>query len=301
LLTREEEAPVSAEENLTLARRFIEAKIKGDLDAMGEVMTPEYVNHTGLLPGQEPGPEGEKRAISQFSAAFSNSSVLVEDQVAAGDKVVSRLIVHRTHDRGEFMAVAPTGKEMPMSLIVIHSIVDGKVAEEWGMGTLGSKLRGQLLEQERIERERIEQELQVARRIQQASLPEEVPQLEGWRINPFYRPAREVGGDFYDFHLLPEGKLGLVVGDATGKGVPAALVMSTTCGMLQSAARALGSSSPGEVLAQVNETLVARIPQNMFVTCFYAILDPESGSLCYANAGHDLPYLHRQGGEAEEL
>jgi serine phosphatase RsbU (regulator of sigma subunit) len=91
------------------------------------------------------------------------------------------------------------------------------------------------------------------------------------------------------------------VGDATGKGVPAALVMSTTCGMLQLAARALDSPSPGEVLAQVNETLVARIPSNMFVTCFYAILDPKSASSRYANAGHDLPYLHRGRGDAEEL
>ena len=87
-----------------------------------------------------------------------------------------------------------------------------------------------------------------------------------------------MGGDFYDFHLLSERRLGLVVGDATGKGVPAALVMSTTCGMLQLAARALGSPSPGEVLAQVNETLVARIPTNMFVTCFYAVLDPKSAA-----------------------
>src|SRR3712207_1977324 len=146
----------------------------------------------------------------------------------------------------------------------------------------------------------IEQELQVARRIQQASLPKVVPQLEGWQITPFYRPAREVGGDFYDFHLLSEGRLGLVVGDATGKGVPAALVMSTTCGMLQLAAQDLESSSSSEVLRRVNEALLTRIPANMFVTCFYAILDPESGRLLYANAGHDIPYLHRNG-EAEEL
>jgi serine phosphatase RsbU (regulator of sigma subunit) len=84
--------------------------------------------------------------------------------------------------------------------------------------------------------------------------------------------------------------------------VPAALVMSTTCGMLQLAAQELDSSSAGEVLSRVNETLFARIPSNMFVTCFYCILDPESGSVSYANAGHDLPYVLRgSGGECEEL
>jgi serine phosphatase RsbU (regulator of sigma subunit) len=151
------------------------------------------------------------------------------------------------------------------------------------------------------ERERIEQELRVARSIQQASLPKEVPTLEGWQITPYYQPAREVGGDFYDFFELEDGRVGVVVGDATGKGVPAALVVTATYSMLRAVAQALGSFSPGEVLAQVNETLLARIPQNMFVTCFYAILDPKSGSLSYANAGHDPPYLRRRGGDAEEL
>ena len=159
---------------------------------------------------------------------------------------------------------------------------------------------GENLVQEIHERELVEQQLRVARSIQQASLPKEVPQLQGWKISPYYRPAREVGGDFYDFHPLPEGRLGVVVGDATGKGVPAALVMSTTCGMLQLAAQALDSSSPSEVLERVNETLLARIPLNVFVTCFYAILDPKRASLSYANAGHDLPYL-RHGGDCEEL
>ena len=91
------------------------------------------------------------------------------------------------------------------------------------------------------------------------------------------------------------------MGDATGKGVPAALVISTTCGMLQLAAQALDSPSPGEVLQRVNETLLVRIPLNVFVTCFYAILDPKRASLSYANAGHDLPYLRRRGGDCEEL
>ena len=149
-------------------------------------------------------------------------------------------------------------------------------------------------------RQSIEQELRLARRIQQAFLPNEVPNLEGWQISPLYQPAKEVGGDFYDFHPLSGGRLGLVVGDATGKGVPAALVMSTTLGMLRAVSQASDSSSPGEMLRRVNEALVPSIPSNMFVTCFYAILDPTSATLRYANAGHDLPYLHRSG-DAEEM
>jgi len=291
----------SEEENKALARRFLEAHVKGDSDAVDEMLAPDFVGHSKLFPGQGPSREGVKWATARLSDAISNVSILIEDQVAGGEKVVSRINVRATHDRGEFMGVAPSGIEESNKAIVIHRIVGGKIAEEWAIGTIGWKLRGLRLEQEARERERVEQEMRVARRIQQASLPEEVPTLKDWQITPYYQPAREVGGDFYDFHFLSEGRLGLVVGDATGKGVPAALVMSTTLGMLQAVSQTLDSSSPGEVLEQVNETLVARIPANMFVTCFYAILEPESGSLSYANAGHDLPFLRRVGGDAEEL
>jgi serine phosphatase RsbU (regulator of sigma subunit)/predicted ester cyclase len=285
------------EEKKALVRRFLEARVVGDVEAVGKMLAPDFVNHTKVLPDEGPGREGFMRAVARYNAAFSTSSVLVEDQVASGEKVVIRCVVRRTHDRGKVMGVAPSGMELTYMLVVIHRIEGGKIAEQWGGGTGLSELRGLGLEQA----ERVEQELRVARRIQQATLPKEVPQLEGWQIFPLYQPAREVGGDFYDFHLLSEGRLGLAVGDATGKGVPAALVMTTTCGMLQLAAQALDSSSPGEVLARVNEALLVRIPPNMFVTCFYAILDPERGSLSYANAGHDLPYLRRHCGKCEEL
>jgi predicted ester cyclase len=291
---------VSAEENKALVRRFMEARAKADLNAIEEMMAPDFISH-GLRPSQQPGREGLKRQVAEFVTAFSDVRFVIEDQVAQGDKVVSRISGHGTHDRKEIMGVAPTGTEVVSMAIFIHRISGDKIAEEWGAGTAGSDLMGQRLEQERIERERVEQELLVARSIQQAALPKEVPTLEGWQISPHYQPAREVGGDFYDFHLFSEGRLGLVIGDATGKGVPAALVMATTCGMLQVAAQASGSSSPGEVLGRVNEALLARIPSNTFVTCFYCILDPKSGHLVYANAGHDLPYLHRGGGESEEL
>jgi serine phosphatase RsbU (regulator of sigma subunit) len=156
-------------------------------------------------------------------------------------------------------------------------------------------------QQEAKERERIEQELKVARLIQQTLLPKTLPEIPGYDVAAYYQPAREVGGDFYDFLTLEDGRLGLVVGDVTDKGVPAALVMATTRTMLRAAAQRL--LSPGEVLQRVNDVLVQDIPPNMFVTCLYAILDPGSGRLVYANAGHDLPYRRRAGrGEgAEEL
>lgn len=147
------------------------------------------------------------------------------------------------------------------------------------------------------ERERIEQELRVARLIQQTLLPKAVPEPPGWKVAVYYQPAREVGGDFYDFISLPDGRLGLVVGDVAGKGVPAALVMATTRSILRGAAQP--SISPGQVLERANEMLCPDIPVNMFVTCLYAVLDSASGLLQYANAGHDLPYLRHAGGVAE--
>jgi serine phosphatase RsbU (regulator of sigma subunit)/predicted ester cyclase len=298
------EAPVSSEaeeKNKALVRRFFEAhEGNADLDALDQMLAPDFVSHVRRLPGQEPDREGYKWAIAQYSAAFSDRRFLVEEQVAEGDTVVTRFTVRATHDRKELLGVAPTDREATYKAIAIHRISGGKIAEEWTLATTGPRLLGQRLKQEERERERIEQELLVARRIQQASLPKEVPPLEGWEISPHYRPAREVGGDFYDFFELEDGWLGVVVGDATGKGVPAALMAEATSNMLRALAQGLGTSSPGEVLERVNETLLARIPPNTFVTCFYAILDPESGSLSYANAGHDLPYLHTNG-DAEEL
>ncbi len=137
-------------------------------------------------------------------------------------------------------------------------------------------------------RERIEQELRVARSIQQTLLPKQLPELEGWEVSAYYQPAREVGGDFYDFISFADGHLGIVIGDVTDKGIPAALVMATTRSLLRGAAERL--RSPSAVLERANELLCPDIPQNMFVTCLYAILEPDTGRLRYANAGHNLPY-----------
>jgi PAS domain S-box-containing protein len=151
-------------------------------------------------------------------------------------------------------------------------------------------------QEEAQERERIEQELRVARLIQQTLLPKTLPGLAGYDVAAYYQPAREVGGDFYDFLQLPDGRLGLIVGDVSGKGVPAAIVMAITRTMLRAAYR---RGSPGEILEQVNNNLFPDIPPNMYVTCLAILLDTRTGQLQYANAGHDLPYLRHADGVSE--
>lgn len=137
-------------------------------------------------------------------------------------------------------------------------------------------------------RERIEHEPHVARLIQQTLLPKQVPTLPGWRVAVHYQPAQAIGGDFYDFLHLPDSQLGIVVGDASDKGVPAALVMASTRSILRSMAQRL--ASPAAILERLNELLCPDMPPNMFVTGLCAVLDPATGRIRFANAGHNLPY-----------
>jgi PAS domain S-box-containing protein len=206
----------------------------------------------------------------------------------------------------ELLAVPVTvGGEQVGTYAMYHDISELKRAEE-EVRQLNKDLERRVAErteqlkiamarqqQEVQERERIEQELRVARMIQQTLLPKSLPDLEGYQIAAYYQSAREVGGDFYDFLRLPDGRLGLIVGDVSGKGVPAAIMMATTRTLLR-AAYHLGS--PGEILEQVNDALFPDIPPNMFVTCLAALLDSRTGRLQYANAGHDPPYIRHAAG-----
>ena len=147
------------------------------------------------------------------------------------------------------------------------------------------------------ERERIAHELQVAALIQQTLLPKTLPDIPGWEIDAYYRPAQAVGGDFYDFVRLEDGRYVILIGDVTGHGVPAALVMASCRSILRSAAQQ--HSDPGEILATTNEALIVDIPPNMFVTCLCAVLDPQTSTLRFANAGHNLPYTSSVDGVTE--
>jgi sigma-B regulation protein RsbU (phosphoserine phosphatase) len=140
-----------------------------------------------------------------------------------------------------------------------------------------------------IEKEVLESELRMARRIQESLLPQTTPELPGWQLTARWFPARAVSGDFYDFFPLPDGRLALVIGDVTDKGVPASLVMAATRSLLR--ASAAQQSSPSRILGLVNNLLCLDIPSSMFVTCLFAALDVGSGSLRIANAGHCRPLL----------
>jgi serine phosphatase RsbU (regulator of sigma subunit) len=279
---------VSTEENRATFRRYVEEVTnQGNLEFADEIFD-RYLAHQPDGSVLERGPEDVKRFQAELRSAFHGLHATIEDQVAEGDKVVTRWKMRGIH-QGEFRGMEPTGREMEINGIGIFRFSpEGKVVESWDS-----------YDQLGIMRRSIEQELRMARDIQQALLPKDSPRLDSWKISHRYLPAREVGGDFYDFLEPPGGRLGLVVGDATGHGMPAALVMATARSMLRAVAQA--SDSPGEVLRRTNDPLVVDIPPNMFVTCFYGILDLSSGRLVYANAGHDPPYLRRGRGHAEEL
>lgn len=146
-------------------------------------------------------------------------------------------------------------------------------------------------------RERIEQELRVARLVQETLLPKDVPSIPGWELAALWQPAREMSGDFYDFLPFPDGRLGLIIGDVAGKGMPAALVMGITQSILRATAERM--APPAEVLERANNLILPQIPANMFATCLYMILDPATGCLQFANAGHNLPILQTDRGVVE--
>ncbi len=152
--------------------------------------------------------------------------------------------------------------------------------------------------EDQAERERLKAEFNVARKAQENLLPASSPQIPGFGIAALCRPARECGGDLYDFIPLSDGKLGIVVADVSGKGVPAALYMTLTKGLLLSVSET--SSDPGEILREVNKHLYEVCKRKTFVTLFFGVLDPGMKTLTYARAGHNPPVWRRQSEQTTE-
>src|SRR6266480_235418 len=234
---------------------------------------------------------------------LSYSQTLEIDRLQMDSPVLKELKIHGTEI---ILPLASQGELLGLLILGPHLKGEAYSREEFSiLNTLAPQVAPALrvaqmvqVQQAQVsEHERIEQELRTAREIQQTFLPKDVPTISGWQLVAYYQSAREVGGDFYDFLPFEDGRLGLVIGDVAGKGIPAALVMTATRTMIRTAAQE--TASPGEVFARANELLYAEIPSKMFVTCFYAVLDPTNGLLIYANAGHDLPYRRCKEGISE--
>ena len=219
-------------------------------------------------------------------------SPAVEALRAAGVKLVVPLV-----SQGELIGVVSLGPRLSDQA---YSSDDRKLLLSLAAQAAPALQVAQLVRRQEAEarsRERIEQELRVATLIQQNFLPKSLPDLPGWHVSAYYRPAREVGGDFYDFIELPGGRVGVVIGDVTDKGVPAAMVMAATRSVLRASAQRI--ISPGAVLQRVNELMCPDMPPKMFVTCLYGVIDPATGKFRFANAGHNLPYIRTATGTIE--
>jgi phosphoserine phosphatase RsbU/P len=151
-----------------------------------------------------------------------------------------------------------------------------------------------------IEKERLERELQLATQIQMSMLPDALPETRGYDFGARILPARAVGGDLYDFVPLSEtGAVGVLIGDVSDKGIPAALFMALTRSLLR--VEAARGSPPYEVLRQVNQSLLEMNKSNMFVTMLYGILVPETGEFVYARGGHEVPLIIHPDGSIRKL
>ena len=156
-----------------------------------------------------------------------------------------------------------------------------------------------LLALELVDRVRVRDELEIARELQSDLLPSELPEVPGYLFAHSYRTANEVGGDFYDLTRLPDGRLALMVADASGHGMAAGLVMAIANATLHTALDL--DPAPEPVLAMLNRTLCRTGTTRTFMSAFYGVLTPETGEMEYVCAGHPFPLLRRAGGRIEEL
>jgi serine phosphatase RsbU (regulator of sigma subunit) len=155
------------------------------------------------------------------------------------------------------------------------------------------------LYQESLEKQRLEEELGLARQIQMDLLPKSCPRSESFEFSAFIQPARQVGGDYYDFFQTNSGSIGVAIADASGKGIPAALLISLVHATLRAEVR--NALSPQAIVSNVNELILSSTTSEKFATMFYGELNPLQKKFCYCNAGHNYPLVVHEDGSVEFL
>ncbi len=198
--------------------------------------------------------------------------------------------------KGEFYGVLVASESnVPLSFHDRRLEILSGIAQQVSLAIQNDRLN-----REMIQRERLEREIQLARQIQKTFLPNRLPKIPGWEVDIHWQTAREVGGDFYDVFRIKGDRFGVVIADVSDKGMPAALYMTVAKTLIRAFSQ--NAESPARVLERVNRALTFEPQNTMFVTAVFVILNAEDGTLRYANAGHNLPFiLRRQSGAVEEF
>lgn len=191
--------------------------------------------------------------------------------------------------KGEFYGVLVASESnVPLSFHDRRLEILSGIAQQVSLAIQNDRLN-----REMIQRERLEREIQLARQIQKTFLPHRLPKIPGWQVDIHWQTAREVGGDFYDVFRIKGNRFGVVIADVSDKGMPAALYMTVTKTLIRAFSQ--NAESPARVLERVNRALTFEPQNTMFVTTVFVIFDAADGTLRYANAGHNLPFILRYG------
>lgn len=196
-----------------------------------------------------------------------------------------------------FISLSPKRSDAPYTpndLRLLRS-----VAAQTGLALENSYLT-ETIAAEAVQRERLNREVEIAKEVQERLFPQELPKVEGLDYAGACRPALGVGGDYYDFLQLPEGKFGIAVGDVSGKGIAAALLMASLQASLRGSA-IQGTDDLTKLMSHVNKLVYEASTSNRYATFFYGQYDAKTGKLAYVNAGHNPPFLFRANGKLERL
>ncbi len=231
------------------------------------------------------------------------SLVISDAQDDAALREQKSIVLHRVHS---MMAVPLQTGDRVIGLLYADkgAVIRPFSSEDLDLLTMMANIAAIRIEHARLatveqSEKLMESELEQASEIQQSLLPLEPPKLEGYDLGGYNLPCRTVGGDYYDFLAYKDGRLGLIVGDVAGKGLPAALLMSSLQARVQMLVET--APDPASAITILNRNLAERAVPGKFVTFFYGVLDPATGTLQYSNAGHNPPLLLRANGQMEEL
>lgn len=265
-------------------------------DAAGEKIRYELVGHKNIGPAEIDLITGDDTGLRRYS--IETKKVVVVDEfirdrrtrnVAQSVRNIGSLICVPLLSQDELIGILYAAKTIEYGFDQEDTALISTFADHVSIAIENSRL----IEQS-IERERLHQELMVAQKVQKKLLSQTLPKLTGFELDAFSSPAFEVGGDYYDIATLDEKRIGIVVGDVSGKGISAAFYMAELKGIFQALSKSCTSTT--DFLIKANNALFGSIEKSAFISLMYAILDIENASLSLSRAGH-CPMIHFQNGK----